>query len=651
MLRFSICFLAIAGAPVLTAEQTSSPQTPPGGYTIKTSANEVLLDVVVRDKKGRRVLDLKPSELLVRDNGVTRPVIGFRLVQGEHSSGDLEASSPAGGAGAAPTERKPLDPLDQVRLVTLVFNRLDLNARTIARTAALDLLRNEFPRNVYMGVLALGDSVQAIQPFTNDLTLLRKAVERATDGSYTEFISDSARIQTQLEQLLGPATAGESVGEQAQAMSDATGGSGGKGPSGDPAGAAMAQMMLNMLQLARTSELAQTGRSAIWGLIDIVSQQYRFPGRKSILFFSPGFGIPQGMEEPWQILVSTANRFNVSFYAIDARGLSTTPLNKEAVSELSDAASASRANVRKGSGIVTPQMAQSTDTAINSGKANGQDTLANLAQSTGGFLIANTNDFRSQLRKVSEDIETYYQLSYDPAIEKYDGSFHKIEVASTRPGLHIQARAGFFALPPSIPGGDVVLAPYELPLMQALRSNPIPRDFRFASAGMHFPTPGLTQTCSIVLDVPVGNLTLRQAGQDAPYEGELAYVILVRKENGEVISKFRGEVPLAATPSQAVEFKDSHFIDHQRVDLAPGRYTIESAVSDETGNKISARKSVFIVPPADSKLSISSIAMVRSIRDASPLMSANDPFLLDGKLITPAVNPSYRKGSPSRSTW
>ena len=83
-------------------------------------------------------------------------------------------------------------------------------------------------------------------------------------------------------------------------MSDATGGSGGKGPDGDPAGAAMAQMMLNMLNLSRTSELAQTGRSAIWGLIDAVSQQYRLPGRKSILFFSSGFGIPQGMEEPWR---------------------------------------------------------------------------------------------------------------------------------------------------------------------------------------------------------------------------------------------------------------------------------------------------------------------------------------------------------------
>jgi hypothetical protein len=65
------------------------------------------------------------------------------------------------------------------------------------------------------------------------------------------------------------------------------------------------------------------------------------------------------------------------------------------------------------------------------------------------FLIANTNDFRNQLKKVSEDIETYYEVTYDPRIDKYDGAFHKIEVHPLRAGLRIQARSGYFALPPS----------------------------------------------------------------------------------------------------------------------------------------------------------------------------------------------------------
>ena len=643
-----ICFAA--GCLSAFGQQPDQPPvSPSGGVTIRAGANEVLLDVVVRDKKGQRVTNLDRGELEIIDNGVPRKITSFRLIEGDQTiAGDAPQQQQKPAEGKV---KRPLDVERQVRLVTLIFNRLDLNARTIARTAALDLLKNEFPQNVYMGVLVLGDSLQALQPFTNDIGLLRKAVERATSGAYTEFISDSARIEEEMQRQLGPATAGESVGEQVQAMSDATGGSGGRGPTGDPSGAAMAQMMLNMLQLSRSNELAQTGRSAIWGLINAVSQQYRLPGRKSILFFSSGFGVPQGMEETWRILISTANRFNVTFYAIDARGLNTTAMNQEAVSELKDATSASRANLRKGNGLVTRSMAQAFDMAIDSGKANTQDTLAELAQSTGGILIANTNDFRDQLKKVSEDIETYYQVTYDPQIDKYDGAFHRIEVRSSRAGLRIQARSGYFALPPSTRGADVILAPYELALVQSLAANPLPREFAFQSTGMHFRGAGHEPEVSVVLDVPMGDVTLQRGNPDGPYEGGLAYVALVRNSTGEVVHKLRGDVPLAATADQLDALKQSHFIYHEHLALGPGRYTLETAVSDEGGKKTSARKSVFVVPSAGPALGISSVSLVRNIREKNGNTSDQDPFLMSGKLVTPTISPSFNKGTTDRLSF
>ena len=644
MKRTALIYLITACLNALGQQPAQQPVAPSGTVTLHAGTNEVLLDIVVRDKKGQRVTNLRADELEIIDNGVPRKITSFRLIEGDRTIAGGEQAR-QNNAAEGNKVHKPIDVEREIRLVTLIFNRLDLNARTIARTAALDLLKNEFPQNVYMGVLVLGDSLQALQGFTNDIDLLRKAVERATSGAYTEFISDSARIEQEMQQQLGPATAGESVGEQVQALSDATGGSGGKGPSGDPAGAAMAQMMLNMLQLARTSELAQTGRSAIWGLMDVVSQQYRLPGRKSILFFSPGFGIPQGMEEPWRVLISTANRFNVTFYAIDARGLGTTALNQQAVSQLKDAASASRANLHKGSGTVTPAMAQVFDTAINSGKANTQDTLAELAQSTGGILIANTNDFRNQLKKVSEDIATYYQVTYDPQIDKYDGAFHKIEVHSPRAGLRIQARSGYFALPPSAGSAGVILAPYELALIQSLSEHPLPHEFAFQSAGMHFRGPRHEPEVSVVLDVPIGNVTLQRTTPEAPYEGALAYIALVRSAAGEVVHKLRGEVPLAATPDQLAAFKASHFIYQEHLTLVPGRYTLETAVSDKAGKKTSTRKSVFVVPPDGHSLGISSVAVVRAVRDKNGNTSDQEPFLMSGKLVTPTISPSFKKRS------
>ena len=643
MLRLTCCLLCI-GSNVF-AQAPSPNGAAAADATFQSGAQEVLLDVVVRDKKGQRVTDLKPSDLEVFDNGVQRQPTSFRLIQGGSSAITPQETTSLGIAPVPLARQKHVNPLAQVRLVTLIFNRLDLNSRTLSRQAGLDLLKNEFPENVFMSVLVLDDGVHALQAFTNDRTLLKKAVEHATSGAYTEFISDSKRIEDEMKQELGPATAGESVGEQVQGMSDATGGSGGKGPTGDPAGAAMAQMMLNMLLTTRSSELAQTGRTAIWGLINIVSQQYALPGRKSILFFSPGFGIPQGMEEPWKVLISTANRFNVTFYAIDSRGLSTTNLNDDSVGQLRDAASASRANLRKGNGTVTPAMAKAVDTAIESGKANTQNTLAELAESTGGFLIANTNDFRNDLRRVSEDIETYYQVTYNPQIQKYDGSFRKVEVRSPRANLRLQSRAGYFALPATPGAGGVIVSPFELPLMQALNAKPFPRDFSFQSAGLHFRDNDNEPECSIVLDVPLGNLTITQPKPGMPYEGGLAYVALVRNAKGEVLQKFRGEAPLSTQQDQLEALKESHFLSHEHFDVPPGRYTLETAVSDKNGDKISVRKSSFVVPPAASSLEMSSVSIVRNLRDKSANTSTQDPFLMQTKLVTPTISPLMKKAS------
>jgi VWFA-related protein len=540
-----------------------------------------------------------------------------------------------------------LNPLQQIRLVTLIFNRLDLNGRQLAHTAAVDLLRNEFPENVYMSVFALGDSLQALQPFTNDRALLRKAVDHATSGAYTEFVSDSKRIEEQMKQMLGPATAGESIAEQVEGTPDMSGGTGRQKPPGESATPAMARIMLNMLQTTQRSELAQLGRSAIWGLISAVEGQTKLPGRKSILFFSSGFGVPQGMEEPWKTLISTANRFNVTFYSTDARGLGTARANEEAVGELKDASSASRANAQMSGGTVTPSMANGIDTAINAGKTGGQDTLADLAQSTGGFLIANSNDFREGLRKVSEDIESYYEITYSPGITSYDGSYRKIEVRTARAGLRIQSRAGYFALPVSAgagAGSGLILTPYEVPLLRALNAGPLPHSFDFQSAGLHFRGQRDEPACSVVLDVPLAIVSLRQANAQSPYLGDLAYVAVVKNSNGEVIEKFRGDVPLAATASQLPALKNSHFIFTRALALPAGRYTLEAAVMDRTDDRISARKSGFLLPASQAKIGISSVAVVRNLAEArnagdSSGTMPDDPFAAGGKVITPSLSP------------
>src|SRR5580704_3336836 len=135
---------------------------------IQTAGEEVLVDVVVRDKKGHAVTSLPQGSFTVTDEGAPRPISSFRLIKG------TEVFSSAGGAAAGTPQK--LDPLRQIRLVTLIFDRLDQGERFATRRAAQDLLQTDLPRNVYMAVFALGNELQTVQDFTNKRDLLVGAI-------------------------------------------------------------------------------------------------------------------------------------------------------------------------------------------------------------------------------------------------------------------------------------------------------------------------------------------------------------------------------------------------------------------------------------------------------------------------------------------
>jgi VWFA-related protein len=628
----AVCACLAVGAFLVAAQTAPPPSTASQTPTFKAGGEEVVLDVVVRDKKGKLVKDLKPEDFQVTDNGEKRTIKSFRLVEGS------EAVSSSGG-------RTQLDPLRQIRLVTLIFHGLDQNGRLLSRQAALDLIKSELSQNVFMSVLDIDHTLEAIQPFTNDRALLKKAIERATGGS-NDFASDTVLAMNQLEQMAGPLQGGPtSIDDRVAGMSN--GASGSSGPSAAPNGSsaantAMAQIMLSMMNASKQDATTDQGRGAIFSLLDAVKEQYRLPGRKTILLFTSGFTKPQGTEQLFQSIISMANRSNVSFYAIDARGLTIRSTSQNALDDLASGAAASRANATPGGGV-TRDMAQSVDTSMDAGNKDTQNVLGQLANQTGGELIANTNDFRAPLRRVEEDIQTYYEISYDPQISNYDGAFRKVSVKTDEANLRVHSRSGYFALPPSLVAGGQAIAPFEIPLLKALDEKPLRKDFAFQSAGMHYRDDSGASTGEVVLDVPIGNLTLQQNKATGDYEGKFAYVAMVKDSHGQVIKKLRNEVPLKITPDKLAAYKAGHFVFAEPIELKSGRYTLDAAILDVQGEKISTRKSSFIVPAQEATLSISSIAVVRNTKPADQNEKPGDPLLFEHQVITPSVNPVIKK--------
>jgi VWFA-related protein len=621
--------LLIAVVAVNLPAQTSAPAPAEQNPTFKAKTEETVLDVVVRDKKGRLVKDLKESDFTVTDNGATRPIKSFRIVEG------TEAINSSGG-------RMQLDPLRQLRLITLVFQGGDNNSKKLARDAANELIKGELAQNVYIAVMAIDHKLQAIQPFTNDRELLRKGIARAT-ASVNDYTSDTIQVRKDLEQILGPAQGGDtSLTGQANTLSAAASSATGPGAANNSgAQAAMAQLMVTILKNAQSDESQDWSRASVFPLLDLVKEQYRLPGRKTILYFSGGFPITQDTEDPFKQIVSIANRANVSFYAIDINGLTTWSTAGNANSALNNASAASMSHVTSSGNAVSTWDAKGADSALDAGKSDTQLTIKMLAEQTGGVLIANTNDFRTPIRKITEDVQSYYEITYDPQIVKYDGAFRKVFVKTDIADLKVQSRAGYFALPPNVTQGTV-LAAYEVPLLQALDTQPLQTDFPFQAAAMHFRSNG--GTCEVVVDIPVGGLTYEENKQAGYFEGKLAYVAVVKDAEGQVVKKLRQQIPLRVTPDKLAAYKaSSHFIYDEGMNLNPGHYTLETAVLDMQSQKMSVKKAGFVVPAPSDALAMSSVAMIRSTKVKDAGAKADDPMLMADKVILPMVNPVLKK--------
>src|SRR5260370_42105372 len=101
-----LCVSAIASsfAPASYAQQ--NPTAPSQGAAIRKASEEVLLDVVVRDKKGRPDNNLKPADFQIFDNGEPKKTIAFRLVQGAEAEAERGSRTQL-----APLREVPLAPI------------------------------------------------------------------------------------------------------------------------------------------------------------------------------------------------------------------------------------------------------------------------------------------------------------------------------------------------------------------------------------------------------------------------------------------------------------------------------------------------------------------------------------------------------------
>ncbi|HEX5227704.1 MAG TPA: VWA domain-containing protein [Bryobacteraceae bacterium] len=72
------------------------------------------------------------------------------------------------------------------------------------------------------------------------------------------------------------------------------------------------------------------------------------------------------------------------------------------------------------------------------------ETLDLLADLTGGRRNAG-KDIAAALEQARNDLRSYYQVGYYAPAGNWDDKFHKVRVTSTRHGVHVQAKTGYYA--------------------------------------------------------------------------------------------------------------------------------------------------------------------------------------------------------------
>ena len=615
----SVLLAAALAAPIPASAQQAA------GSTVKTTVDEVLLDFIVRDKKGKPVTDLKPGDLTVLDNGAKQSLTSFRLVSGSD-------------ALTATGVKTTLDPLRQIRLVTLAFEAMsDAAQRKLARTAAIDLVQGGQGTNEFYAVVVINTRLLVLQQFTNDKAALTKAIERATEGlGGPGLSSESDTIMAELKRRLGGQNGADQDGNLLAAASATASQPVNNGS--DALQARLASVMLDMLRMD-AAVTAQGSRLTLSALRALVEGQRRIPGRKSVVYFTWGMYLTPELDVPFRNLMSTANRDNVTFYSVDTRGVMTGAQTAGARAQLAGAARASATTMTQTSGPATKEQVMASDNAEVSARSNVQESIRDLAESTGGFLIGDSNDLRVPLRHVNEEIASYYEVSFNPGIQNYDGGFRKLAVTANRKDLVIHARNGYFALPPEARASG--LQSFEVPLLQVLSEARFSEDVKFLAGPILLQPKSEGTGVVVLIEVPLRELRPKTGPAKATLDVHCSLVALVKDDKGEVVQKLARDRAFQVTPDQ---LKLGNFLDKMTVTLAPGKYSLESAVMDREGGKIGARRSEFTVPPASAGVAISSLVPVRSHTPNAKGLDVNDPFQFQGGSITPTMDLVVRKG-------
>jgi VWFA-related protein len=568
---------------------------------------QIILDLVARDKKNRPVVNLNAADLSVTDGGKPVQLSGLHLVTAQSRTATR---------------------------IAILFDVLSPESAKVARDF-IDKLMAAAPEQSEFAVLGSDRGLRLLKDYTTDRAATLAATQLVPNGIPQNSLADAEKTL----------------------VSEAQNGTLENGANASVEDRANAKIMLSALEDSQKIVEDQHIPAGLAGMMALSRAQQNVAGRKVILFFSEGLRPSSKTEDFTKDVVEAANRAGVSIYTVDTRGVAAKsfnmltmvfapPSNSSVGQTPGVAGMITQAPIRFAPDLATNPLLRSVNPSAQNDLENAKgDPLVFLAGGTGGFAMSTGDDLRKPLRRLVADIGSYYEASYTPALNGYDGQFHPLEIHAVRTGITVRSRSGYFALPPDATGSAPV-RPSEAPLLKLLSDAQPPSDIAFDQAVLELDSGGSGKDANeAAVEVPLAHLELRRDQQTMLYSARATVLAEVKDAHGVVVQRFHEDFSRNGALESIDVARNGVFTLQRHFAAAPGKYELESVVVDQIAGKAGAQRTEFTVPEPAKAPWLSDVVLVRHMQPVNGAPDLSEPMLYEKARVVPNLDHRVATGT------
>jgi VWFA-related protein len=278
--------------------------------------------------------------------------------------------------------------------------------------------------------------------------------------------------------------------------------------------------------------------------------------------------------------------------------------------------------------------------------AKNQEVLHMLADGTGGFVIANTNDLVSGLDKIGRELNEYYLLGYTPP-DSDEGSCHTLRVKVDRGGINTRARTGYC----NVRSRDMLAQKPAEKQLEARAAAQQPGDIAASlQLPFFFPSPNVARV-NVAMEIPAQAFKFEK--DKGKLHSELDILGIAYREDQSVGARFSDKVKLDFDSKAEVDaFNKKPFHYENQFETVPGRYTFKVVFSSASESFGKIEKPLAIDGYDGTAFKLSSIAFSTNYRPAASLGTDLDAALIEDRtpLVTEGVQLTPRGSTDFKTT-